>query len=138
LVKPVPKAPDQVMIPPSQPLAVIVVLSAMQISLAPVNIGALGAGLVPTVTSFEALEVPQASVHVAVYLPGPTSFDVPVPNVPDQVIVPVVHPAAVNFTVLVPQTSVAPEITGAIGEAFVPMVIEAAADVPHALEQVAV
>jgi hypothetical protein len=138
LVNPVPKLFDQVIVPPAQPEAVIVVFSFAQISLAPVKIGAGNNGLIFTTTSLEAPEVPQTSVQVAVYLPGVTSLVIPVPNVPDQVIVPLVHPVAVRVVFAVAHISAAPDITGAIGAAFVPIVMVAAADVPHALEQVAV
>jgi hypothetical protein len=138
LVNPVPKVPDQVIVPPTQPEAVIVVFSFAQISLAPVNTGEGSNCLVFTTTSFEAAEVPQASVHVAVYFPGPTSLVIPVPNVPDHVIVPPAHPVAVNVVLAIAHISAAPDITGAIGAAFEPIVIELAIEVPQALEQVAV
>jgi hypothetical protein len=124
---PVPKLFDHVIIPPSQPLAVIVVLSEIQISFAPVNTGAVGAGLVPIVTSLDNTEMPQVVaplfVHVAVYLPGPTNLLVPVPKLPDHVIVPPKQPSAVISVVLLTQTSLAAFNTGAAGAGLAPTVI---------------
>ena len=101
--------------------------------------GATGNGLVPTVIVFEFPDVPQLVVHVAVYVPAPTSLVVPTPP-PDHVIVPPTHPAAVSVALSVPHTVVLlDEITGATGAGPLLIVIEFdTAELPHELTQVAV
>jgi hypothetical protein len=86
--------------------------------------GADGAGPFVIVTEFEADDVPHELTHVAVYVPMPTSFVAPVPNVPDQVIVPSAQPVAVNVAFSVPQTIVLfVDTTGATGAGLAPIVI---------------
>ncbi|MCP9769349.1 hypothetical protein EGI22_15680, partial [Lacihabitans sp. LS3-19] len=130
---PVPNVPDQVIVPSEQPVAVKVALSVPQISVLLAAItGAIGAGLLPIVFVFELTEVPHDVVQVAVYVPAPTSFDVPTPP-PDHVIVPPVQPVAVNVAFSVPQTSVLFDaITGAAGAApvFIVIVFDTG-EVPH-------
>ena len=70
-----------------------------------VIIGGGGGGPVVTIIELEAPDVPQVVVHVAVYVPAPTSLVVPVPP-PNQLIVPVSQPVAVNIAFSVPQISV--------------------------------
>ncbi len=124
LVVPTPKPADHVMVPPTQPVAVKVALSATHTLVTLLlNTGALGGVPVVIVTLFDAVDVPQMVVHVAVYVPAPTSFVDPVPNVPDQVIVPSVQPVAVKVAFSVPQTVVLfVAITGATGAGFVVIV----------------
>jgi hypothetical protein len=58
---------DHVIVPPTQPDAVIVASWPSQHSfLSAVNSGTVGAGVVPTVTAAEATEVPHSVLHVAV------------------------------------------------------------------------
>ena len=139
-VVPVPNVPDHVIVPSAQPVAVNVALSVPQtVVLFVVITGATGDGLLPIVIVFELPEVPHEVVHVAVYVPAPTSFVVPTPP-PDHVIVPPAQPVAVNVAFSVPQTSVLfDDITGALGAAPVLIVIEFdTAGVPHELTHVAV
>jgi hypothetical protein len=116
-VIPVPKVPDQVTVPPVQPVAVNVALSVPQIDvLLAVIVGATEAGLAVMVTELEARDVPQLVVQVAVYVPAPTSLVVPVPNPPDQVTVPPEQPVAVRTAFSVPQTvNLLADILGAVG-----------------------
>jgi hypothetical protein len=120
---PVPNVPDHVMVPPAQPAAVTVVVPLAHTSVAPDNTGATGAALVPITIELDTAEIPQISEHVAVYVPGPTTLLVPVPNVPDHVIVPPAQPVAVIVAVVLGQTSVAPVNTGAVGTGLAPTVI---------------
>jgi hypothetical protein len=139
ILKPV--APvDHVIVPPAQPAAVMVATWPSQHSvLSAVSVGTLGAALVPITTGAEAADVPQSDVHVAVYDPGPTTLLVPVPNVPDHVMVPPAQPAAVTVVVALAHTSVAPDNTGATGAALVPITIELdTVEIPQISEQVAV
>ena len=101
---------------PEQLIAVKVISSCPQISVLFAEItGATGDGLVPIVIVFEFPDVPQLVVHVAVYVPAPTSLVVPTPP-PDQVIVPPTHPVAVSVALSVPHTVVLLEkIVGAAG-----------------------
>jgi hypothetical protein len=114
---PVPKPADQLIVPPSQPVAVNLAFSfAHTDDLSVANTGADGAEPVLMVIVFEADEVPQELTHVAVYVPIPTSFDAPVPKLPDHVIVPSAQPVAVNVALSVPQITVLlAAITGATG-----------------------
>ncbi len=83
---------------PLHPFAVKVAFSPSQHTvLSVVTTGTLGAVLVPMVIVFELPEVPQLVVHVAVYVPAPTSLLVPVPKPADQLIVPPSQPVAVNL-----------------------------------------
>ena len=139
-VVPVPKPDDQVIVPSAQPDAVKVAFSTPQITALLVEItGATGDGLVPIVIVFEFPDVPQLVVHVAVYVPAPTSLVVPTPP-PDHVIVPPTQPVAVIVALSVPQTVVLfDEITGATGAGPLLIVIEFdTAELPHELTQVAV
>jgi hypothetical protein len=106
-----------VIVPPVQPVAVNVALSVPHtVVLLDAITGAVGAGPLLIVIEFEADEGPQELTHVAVYVPTPTSFDAPVPNPPDQVIVPSEQPVAVNVALSVPQITVLlAAITGATG-----------------------
>ena len=62
-----PNVPDHVIVPPAQPVAVKVALSVPQTSVLLVAItGAAEVVPVPIVIVFEATEVPQVVVHVAV------------------------------------------------------------------------
>ena len=101
--------------------------------------GATGDGLVPIVIVFELPDVPQIVVHVAVYVPAPTSLVVPTPP-PDQLIVPPTHPVAVSVALSVPQTVVLfDEITGAAGAGPFLIVIEFyTTELPHELTHIAV
>jgi hypothetical protein len=125
LVLPTPNPADQVIVPPTQPVAVNVALSFAQTLLTLlVNTGAGGGVPVVIVTVFEADDVPHELTHVAVYVPAPTSFVVPVPKPPDHVIVPSEQPVAVKVAFSTPQTTVLlVEITGATGAGLVPIVI---------------
>ena len=118
-----PNPPDQVTVPPLHPTAVKIAFSTPQIIVLFADIdGAVGVAPVDIVTLFEFPEVPQLVVHVAVYVPAPTSFVRPVPNPPDQVSVPPLQPAAVNVAFSVPQSVVLfVDIVGAVGVA--PVVI---------------
>ena len=79
-------------------------------------------------------------VHVAVYVPAPTSLVVPTPKPADQVIVPPIQPVAVSVALSVPDTVVLlDEITGADGVGPLLIVIEFDTDeLPHELTHVAV
>jgi hypothetical protein len=125
LLVPVPNAPDHVMVPPAQPAAVTVVVPVAHTSVAPDNTGATGAAFVPITIVLDTAEIPQISEHVAVYVPGPTTLLVPVPNVPDHVIIPPAQPVAVIVVVVLGHTSVAPANTGAAGTGLAPTVIDA-------------
>jgi hypothetical protein len=141
LVVPAPNPPDHVIVPPAQPVAVNVALSVPQtVVLLDAITGADGAGPLLIVIVFEADEVPQELTHVAVYVPIPTSFDAPVPKLPDQVIVPSAQPVAVNVALSVPQITVLlAAITGATGAGLVPIVIEfELPEVPQLVVHVAV
>jgi hypothetical protein len=88
---------------------------------------------------FELPDVPQLVVHVAVYVPAPTSLVVPTPP-PDHVIVPPAQPVAVSVALSVPQTVVLLDvITGAAGAGPLLIVTVFEADeVPQELTHVAV
>jgi hypothetical protein len=140
-VAPVPKPDDQVIVPSVQPVAVKIAFSVPQTLVLLTEItGAVGARLVPMVIEFETNELPHALTQVAVYVPAPTSFVAPVPKPDDHVIVPPTQPVAVNVAFSVPQILVLlTEITGAVGDGLVPIVIEfETSELPHALTQVAV
>jgi hypothetical protein len=127
-------------VPPTQPVAVKVASSPSQQIVRSVLIeGFVGAGNKSTFTELEASDVPQIVVHVAVYVPAPTSFVSPVPPA-DHVIVPPVHPVAVSVAFSVPHTSVLFEVMfGAVG--FAPVLIDTeldATDVPQVVVHVAV
>ncbi|MCP9754945.1 hypothetical protein EGI26_07235, partial [Lacihabitans sp. CCS-44] len=141
LLVPTPNPADQVIVPPTQPVAVNVALSFAQTLLTLlVNTGAAGGVPVVIVTVFEADDVPHELTHVAVYVPAPTSLLVPTPNPADQVIVPPTQPVAVNVALSFAQTLLTLLVnTGAAGG--VPVVIVTvfeADDVPHELTHVAV
>jgi hypothetical protein len=138
-VSPVPPA-DHVIVPPVHPVAVNVALSVPHTSvLFEDMLGAAGFAPVLIVMVFDASDVPQVVVHMAVYVPAPTSFVRPVPPA-DHVIVPPVHPVAVNVALSVPHTSVLFEdMLGAAG--FAPVLIDTeldATDVPQVVVHVAV
>jgi hypothetical protein len=138
-VFPVPPV-DQEIVPPVQPEAVNVDFSFPQtIALLEVITGATGVVPVVITIELEFTDVPQLVVHVAVYVPAPTSFVVPVPP-PDHVIVPVLQPVAVNVAFSVPQISVLFDvIAGADGTAPVVIEIEFEAGLaPHMFSHVAV
>jgi hypothetical protein len=124
LLEPTPKPDDQVIVPPSQPVAVMVALSGTHTLVTLLlKTGAVGGVPVVIVTELEADDVPHELTHVAVYVPMPTSFVAPVPNVPDHVIVPSAQPVAVNVAFSVPQTIVLfADITGATGAGLVVIV----------------
>ena len=127
-------------VPPTQPVAVKVASSPSQQIVRSVLIeGFVGAGNKSTFTELEASDVPQVVVHVAVYVPAPTSFVRPVPPA-DHVIVPPVHPVAVSVALSVPQTSVLLEdMLGAVGATPFPIVTELdTPEVPQIVVQVAV
>ena len=93
--------------PSAQPNAVKVAFSTPHTTVLFVDItGANGPGLVPIVIGFEFPEVPQLVVHVAVYVPAPTSFVVPTPKPADQVIVPPSQPEAVRVALSDPHIEV--------------------------------
>ena len=138
---PTPNPPDQVIVPPTQPVAVSVALSVPHtVVLLDEITGADGAGPLLMVIEFDTAELPHELTQVAVYVPTPTSFVDPVPNVPDQVIVPPAHPVAVSVALSVPQIMVLfAEITGATGDGLVPIVIVFEfPEVPQLVVQVAV
>jgi hypothetical protein len=97
---------DQVITPPSHPVAVSIALPPSQTDvLSGVTIG--GSGEPPSVITIvvENTEVPQSVVQVAVYVPNPAEIDAPVPaTAPSlyQVIVPA-HPLALKVALSVPQ-----------------------------------
>jgi hypothetical protein len=125
---------------PLQPAAVNVAFSVPHKAvLFEVNVGATGTGLVVITIELEFTDVPQLVVHVAVYVPAPTSLVVPVPP-PDHVIVPVLQPVAVNVAFSVPQISVLFDvIAGADGTAPVVIDIEFEAGLaPQVFSHVAV
>jgi hypothetical protein len=131
----------QVIVPPVQPTAVKVAFSPSQHTVLSVLItGTGGVGFVPIIIVFELPEVPQLVVHVAVYVPGPTSLLVPTPNPADQVIVPPTHPVAVKVALSFEQTLLTLLVnTGAGGGVPVVIVTTFEADeVPHELTHVAV
>ena len=124
---------------PSQPVAVNVAFSPSQHTVLSVLITGADGGLpVLIVTVLLLPEVPQLLLHVAVYVPAPTSIVVPVAPVL-HVTVPV-QLVAVKVAVSVPHTSVLLEaIVGADGG--VPVVIVTVlllAEVPHTLYHTAV
>ena len=100
---------------PLQPVAFNVAFSPSQHTvLSVVTNGAVGNGSLIIVTDTDTGDVPHAVVHVAVYVPTPTSLVVPVPPT-DHVTVPV-QPVAVNMAFSVPHTVVLfAETTGGTG-----------------------
>jgi hypothetical protein len=103
-----------------------------------VIVGKVGNGLLVITMTFDATEVPHAFVHVAEYVPAPTSTDVAADTIPLQVSVPV-HPLAVIVAFSVPHKAVFTVASnGAVGA--VPVVIVTSFDfalTPHTFSHVA-
>jgi hypothetical protein len=136
---PVPNEPDHVIVPPVQPVAVIVVVVLGHTSVAPANTGADGTGLAPTVIGLEFTLLPHTFSQYALYVPAPTFIVCVVWLVPFHFNVPAVQAVAVIATVSVPHTLPPPVIVGAVAVGTLVMFKAFEATLtPHDVEQVAV
>ena len=129
---------DQVKVP-SHPAAVKVAFSSPHtVSLFVLSTGAAGLSDLPMVRLAEARDVPQAVVHVAVYVSSPTTIVFPVAPF-DHVIVPA-QPEAVKVALSLSHTVALFAVTcGASGLSEEPtLMLAEAAEVPQAVVQVAV